>query len=420
VTLAELLQAHQRLDLHPRQMGGSGALCPRIRPVDDLTLKFHANERMLVPHGRKVSRFRLSSIIHLPTVSMRHLFPAMLARYATAILAVTIAALTTAALWRWLEPTPSLLFFPAVMVVASFAGGGPGALATTLSVFVLAYCFMPPYLSIKIGAADLIRLSTFAGAAGLTTVIANRRRRAEQEARDLSDAFERRVIDRTQELNDTNRVLEAESLERSRLAREVLATQEKERRRLASQLHHGLGEQLSQMERTLSAFPAGADDWRARAATVRQQLAVLKLQVRNLSLDLRPPILDERGLVAALQWQNDRHYAQTTQQISLRYSATVGRFDEAIESTAFRIVQELLSVVATGRRTDGTAVTLHVEDDGAFVLTVDLPMESFLEAAGVTRSVRERAELVGGRLLLEQLPSDAARISVRIPIGRSD
>jgi len=66
-------------------------------------------------------------------------------QYGLALATVGVSTLATAALWRWLAPTPSLIFLPAVMVSALYGGLGPGLLATAASVGSLAYFFMPPY-----------------------------------------------------------------------------------------------------------------------------------------------------------------------------------------------------------------------------------------------------------------------------------
>jgi two-component system sensor histidine kinase KdpD len=97
--------------------------------------------------------------------------------YFIAIVAVVAAAAVTAVLWPWVAQSPTLVFFPAVMVVALYGGLGPGLLATVLSTGTLAYFFMPPYDSFKVGTADFIRLVIFVWGTVLSAALANERRR---------------------------------------------------------------------------------------------------------------------------------------------------------------------------------------------------------------------------------------------------
>jgi len=81
--------------------------------------------------------------------------------YGIAVLAVAIAGLVTWAIYPWLSPSISLLFFPAVLVSAMFCGYGPAMLSTLLSTLVLAFMFVPPRYSLNIGIDDLLRLGAF-------------------------------------------------------------------------------------------------------------------------------------------------------------------------------------------------------------------------------------------------------------------
>jgi len=113
--------------------------------------------------------------------------PSRALAYILAATAVAIASLATGVLWPWLAPSVSTLFFPAVMVVATYGGLGAGLIATLLSAASIAYFFMPPYWSLKVGAADFVRLIAFVGATVLIASVANARRRAEDALRRASE-----------------------------------------------------------------------------------------------------------------------------------------------------------------------------------------------------------------------------------------
>lgn len=116
---------------------------------------------------------------------MRRL-PSRALAYILAATAVAVASLATGVLWPWLAPSVSVLFFPVVMVVATYGGLGAGLIATLLSAASIAYFFMPPYWSFKVGAADLVSLVAFVGATALIASVANARRRAEDALRRAS------------------------------------------------------------------------------------------------------------------------------------------------------------------------------------------------------------------------------------------
>jgi|RhiMetdeSRZDD1v2_1073273.scaffolds.fasta_scaffold05317_15 signal transduction histidine kinase len=103
--------------------------------------------------------------------------------YLGAVAAVGAATIGTLAIYEWIEPSVSLLFFPAVLVPAMYGGYGPGLLATVLSTIVLAYVFVPPRFSFDLGIDDLVRLAVFSAVAFATASLSSRRRRAEEAQR---------------------------------------------------------------------------------------------------------------------------------------------------------------------------------------------------------------------------------------------
>src|SRR5438309_5585808 len=110
-------------------------------------------------------------------------------RYLTAIVAVAGASIGTALIYPWIEPSISLLFFPAVVIPAMYGGYGPALVATILSTVALAYFFVPPRYSFDIGIDDAIRLGVFVLVAFATAWVGSARRRAEEAVRKLVGEF---------------------------------------------------------------------------------------------------------------------------------------------------------------------------------------------------------------------------------------
>ena len=103
--------------------------------------------------------------------------------YLAAIIAVATATLATFLIYPWVAPSISLLFFPAVLLPAMYAGYGPAVLATVLSTVSLAYFFVPPRFSFDIGLDDAIRLAVFMLVAMVTASFSHARKRAEDALR---------------------------------------------------------------------------------------------------------------------------------------------------------------------------------------------------------------------------------------------
>ncbi len=101
------------------------------------------------------------------------------AAYATAVATVAAATVATILLTPWMGGSVSLLFFPAVIVPAAYAGYGPGMLSASLATLSMAYFFIPPVYMLDLGIDDAIRLFVFGGVAAISAWLSARRRVAE-------------------------------------------------------------------------------------------------------------------------------------------------------------------------------------------------------------------------------------------------
>jgi len=136
------------------------------------------------------------------------------------------------------------------------------------------------------------------------------------------------------------------------LSRRLLDVQEAERRALARELHDEVGQNLTTLKLALDRCLESGDG-PSHIALERARFVLLDLvaRVRNLSLDLRPSMLDDLGLVPALLWQFERYSAQTHIQVRFTQSGLEDRrFGLHVETAAYRIVQEALTNVARARR----------------------------------------------------------------------
>ncbi len=210
-----------------------------------------------------------------------------------------------------------------------------------------------------------------------------------------------------------------------RRARERLVTaREEERRRLRRDLHDGLGPQLASHTLALDAACRLLErDPQAAAALLRD----LKSQsqssiagIRRLVYNLRPPALDDLGLVPALR-ELAEQYAHTGVHTTVEAPETLPPLPAAVEVACYRIVQEALTNVvrhASARNCNvclevGEALCVEISDDG-----LGLPAEP---RTGVgLRSMRERAEELGGRCVVETSDEGGTRVRALLPLPKEE
>jgi signal transduction histidine kinase len=209
----------------------------------------------------------------------------------------------------------------------------------------------------------------------------------------------------------------------------LVVAREEERRRLRRDLHDGLGPALSSQLLTFDAvnrlLDRDPETARALLNELRAQSQTAFLDIRRLIYDLRPPALDDLGLVAALQESLARH-RQSGLECVVEVDEPLPALPAAVEVAVYRIAQEALTNVArhAGARTcqvclalttsrHQRGVRLEVRDDGC-----GLPAT---RPAGVgLRSMRERAEELGGSLVMEGRSGGGTRVSAWLPVPEEE
>ena len=226
-----------------------------------------------------------------------------------------------------------------------------------------------------------------------------------------------------QELEEANHQLRI-------LSRQLFHIQEEERRHLARELHDEIGQTLTAAKINLKIIaPEVPANSIGRLDDSIQLLDRLLRQVRELSLDLRPPLLDELGLVPTLRWLVD----QQAQRAGLRvtFSANVDglEIDPAIQTACFRVAQEAITniirhsgakSVAVELRREAERLWLSVRDDGAgFDPAVIQESASPPSTLGLV-SMKERALLVRGGLEVHSAPRQGTEIRAWFPLASGE
>jgi signal transduction histidine kinase len=211
---------------------------------------------------------------------------------------------------------------------------------------------------------------------------------------------------------------------RSQLLEKVIAAQEEERKRIARELHDETGQALTSLMVRLKRMNEGCTvpALQPQMEELRQLMASTLDGVHTMSLELRPKALDDLGLDAALQryaqdWQT--HHGIDVDLLVLGLEA--GRLPPAVETALYRIIQEGLTNVARHAQARTVSVVLErrdnqvrviVEDDG---IGFDPGQPAARERLGLY-GMQERAELLGGHLIVESAPGQGTSVFVEVPV----
>ncbi len=225
------------------------------------------------------------------------------------------------------------------------------------------------------------------------------------------------------ELQARSTELELTSLEHAELAetlrvlsRRLLVVQEDERRSLARELHDEIGQVLTGLSYQLASVQAQPGD--AALAEAQATVQALTNQVRQLSLELRPVMLDSYGLLAAIKWYIERFQPRTGITVHLRHDGSDRRFAPEVEIAAFRVVQEALTNVARHAGVTEAWVTLFGER--SLLVIIHDQGQGFAPGRSTESSglggMRERVTLLGGTFVLETAPGAGVHITAEFPL----
>jgi two-component system, NarL family, sensor histidine kinase UhpB len=220
-----------------------------------------------------------------------------------------------------------------------------------------------------------------------------------------------------------NAMLDRVERERRESARAALAAQERERLRVARELHDEIGQSLTAV--TLQAERAaedGAGDPAVELRRVADDIRDSLEDVRRIARELRPEALDDLGLVNALITLCSRVAAQGELRVERRLEGGLPELDSDVELVIYRVAQESLTNVVRHAHASRATVSLKPED-GTLVLCVrddgrGLPGELPKGTAGIG-GMRERALLIGGTLTIRSEPDRGTEVELEVPITGS-
>jgi signal transduction histidine kinase len=382
----------------------------------------------------------------------RHRIRAPYVRYGSAV-AMALAAVFL----RWLldpilgERIPYLTVYPAIMIVAVTLGAGP-AMATTLFSLVLIELFFLDFggtmskVSFVVRGLILILTSFYVGRVGeglrrvrvRAEAEAEAARQAEENLKRAHSELEERIQERTAALSRAVEALQGEIEQRELLeetlrtseqqvrffAAQCLTAQEVERKRIAGELHDSLASTLVaakyRLEKTLGQMESGM----VPGDSLQEVIAILgglNKEVRRIMVDLRPAVLDDLGLLPALNWLC-REFEKTYAHIRVEKQADLDEKElaETLKTPIFRLTQEALNNAA--KHSGASRVTFSLSKVGGRIVLIirdngrGFDPEEVSKGLGLT-TMKERTELAGGQYRLESARGKGTALFASWPLA---
>ncbi len=217
---------------------------------------------------------------------------------------------------------------------------------------------------------------------------------------------------------------------RGELLGEIFSIQEEERRRIARELHDETSQSLASLAVSLEAvavmLPSGADKARARLKKVEQVALGALDEIHRIIYELRPTLLDDLGLVAAVRWLANNNLGAAGVDVTFKTTGRVRRLTPKMETVLFRVIQEAVANIARHAHARHAELTLrfkkdtiivHISDDGEG-FGVEEAMSSRDRPRGLgLLGMKERVELVRGVLNIRSVPGSGTEVEMVIPLN---
>lgn len=339
-------------------------------------------------------------------------------RYGLAILAAILALV----LRQLLEPflgnsNPYHTVWAAVVFAAWYCGLWPSVVTTLLSWAGIWYWFLTPVHGFTLDEpkTQVFGMIGFLLFSGLIIALGESNRRAlarrewaEDQLQQAHDELERKVCERTAELDVANNSLRE-------LSGRLQQLRDDERRHIARELHDSVGQLLAALSMNFENILMRSQDLDPAAVRAvfdsRSMVEQISTEIRTISHLLHPPLLDAAGLASALRWYVDGFSERSKINVDLHISEQLGRLSDEMEIAIFRMVQECLTNIHRHSGSATASIRL-IRENGQVVVEVQdagkgiSPDKNLvIRAAGRTgvgfRGMRERLRQLGGTLRIE-------------------
>jgi PAS domain S-box-containing protein len=207
------------------------------------------------------------------------------------------------------------------------------------------------------------------------------------------------------------------------LSHRVVTAQENERRKIARELHDEVGQSLTALKLSLDrASPGRSTEDGSDLGEARKTLGALMAQVRSMSLELRPTMLDDLGLLPTLLWHFKRYTAQTGVRVHFKHRGLRRNLPQDTVTAAYRVVQEALTNVARHAQVNEVQVCVRAEYDALVVEVEDQGIGFDLDHVDSVKmgvnGMRERALSLKGKLLVQSKPGEGTCVIAELPLTK--
>ncbi len=254
-------------------------------------------------------------------------------------------------------------------------------------------------------------------------------RRSEERYRRLADRLERRVEERTSDLRGALLALEQRTAQLRSLAAELGQAEERERRRLAQAIHDHLQQLLVAAKLCTQRLTGASNPKTSReiAGQIAQLLTESIDATRSLTFELSPPVLYDRGLSPALEWLGDWMKAKHGLTVAVNADEQADPGSQDVRILLFQATRELLFNVVKHAHVSKAEVCVRQTEDDLQIVVSDQGVGFDPRQTGSGQassngfglfSIRERLELVGGRMEVESTPGSGSRFTLTVPNKR--
>jgi len=327
-------------------------------------------------------------------------------RFGAAFLFVMAALAVTSGLWLIVDrPISSVLFLVAIVLSAWYCGFRAGLFATILSGLLLDYYFITPTYEVLGDRDEVLRFILFLTEGSIISWLLDAQRRA------------------TDEIAHSREQLQA-------LSDHLHTVRESEQKRIALEIHDELGQALTGVKmgvHWLSRQIAEKNgylkdsDISGKLDELLKTIDTTVLSIRRIATELRPSVLDDFGLVAAIEWQIQEFERMSGIPCDFRSEIGEVEIDPEVSTAVFRIFQEALTNIARHSAASTVEVRLTIQADGLLLLVTDDGRGVEPEALRNKRSLgilgmKERAKLVGGTVSLTTLTAGGTEVRLIVPL----
>jgi signal transduction histidine kinase len=210
-----------------------------------------------------------------------------------------------------------------------------------------------------------------------------------------------------------------------RLSRRLVQAQELERRALSRELHDEVGQMMTALGIELgnieSVRGSDSDAFHNRLEDAKRLNADAMRAIRDLAMGLRPSMLDDLGLQAALEWQGREFSRHTGVPASVQVEGELDHLTDAQRTCIYRIVQEALTNCARHAKASSVLVSVRAEHDGIIVVVQDdgvgFNTRSSSRGGLGLLGIQERVQELDGNMRISSEPGNGTTIRVEIPVG---